>query len=179
MTQTARLYGGSMYELAAEEQLTDTVMEQMNEIRQLFRDNPDYVKLLGEPSIPKKERTDMIEAAFGAQAERYLVNFLKLLCERNILMEYAGCCEEFTRRYNADHNIAEAVVTSAVTLSGEQMAALKAKLEKISGKTVSLIQKKNPTVLAGLRVELEGKQLDGTVQGRLSGISRKLNELIV
>ena len=141
MTQTARLYGGSMYELAAEEQLTDTVMEQMNEIRQLFRDNPDYVKLLGEPSIPKKERTDMIEAAFGAQAERYLVNFLKLLCERNILMEYAGCCEEFTRRYNADHNIAEAVVTSAVTLSGEQMAALKAKLEKISGKTVSLIQK--------------------------------------
>ena len=154
-------------------------MEQMNEIRQLFRDNPDYVKLLGEPSIPKKERTDMIEAAFGAQAERYLVNFLKLLCERNILMEYAGCCEEFTRRYNADHNIAEAVVTSAVTLSGEQMAALKAKLEKISGKTVSLIQKKDPTVLAGLRVELEGKQLDGTVQGRLSGISRKLNELIV
>ena len=121
----------------------------------------------------------MIEAAFGAQAERYLVNFLKLLCERNILMEYAGCCEEFTRRYNADHNIAEAVVTSAVTLSGEQMAALKAKLEKISGKTVSLIQKKDPTVLAGLRVELEGKQLDGTVQGRLSGISRKLNELIV
>lgn len=179
MTQTARLYGGSMYELAAEEQLTDTVMEQMNEIRQLFRDNPDYVKLLGEPSIPKKERTDIIEAAFGAQAERYLVNFLKLLCERNILMEYAGCCEEFTRRYNADHNIAEAVVTSAVTLSGEQMAALKAKLEKISGKTVSLIQKKDPTVLAGLRVELEGKQLDGTVQGRLSGISRKLNELIV
>ena len=179
MTQTARLYGGSMYELAAEEQLTDTVMEQMNEIRQLFRDNPDYVKLLGEPSIPKKERTDMIEAAFGAQTERYLVNFLKLLCERNILMEYAGCCEEFTRRYNADHNIAEAVVTSAVTLSGEQMAALKAKLEKISGKTVSLIQKKDPTVLAGLRVELEGKQLDGTVQGRLSGISRKLNELIV
>ena len=179
MTQTARLYGGSMYELAAEEQLTDTVMEQMNEIRQLFRENPDYVKLLGEPSIPKKERTEMIESAFGAQAERYLVNFLKLLCERNILMEYAGCCEEFTRRYNADHNIAEAVVTSAVTLSGEQMAALKAKLEKISGKTVSLIQKKDPAVLAGLRVELEGKQLDGTVQGRLSGISRKLNELIV
>ena len=179
MTQTARLYGGSMYELAAEEQLTDTVMEQMNEIRQLFRENPDYVKLLGEPSIPKKERTEMIESAFGAQAERYLVNFLKLLCERNILMEYAGCCDEFTRRYNADHNIAEAVVTSAVTLSGEQMAALKAKLEKISGKTVSLIQKKDPAVLAGLRVELEGKQLDGTVQGRLSGISRKLNELIV
>lgn len=40
-------------------------------------------------------------------------------------MEFAGCCEEFTRRYNADHGIAEAVVTSAVALNAEQMAALK------------------------------------------------------
>ena len=46
MTQIARLYGGSMYDLAAQEQLTDTVMEQMQVIRQLFRENPDYVKLL-------------------------------------------------------------------------------------------------------------------------------------
>lgn len=179
MTQIARLYGGSLYELAAEEQLTGVVMEQMNEVRQLFRENPDYLKLLGEPSIPKEERTGLIETAFGSQAERYLVNFLKLLCERNILAEYAGCCEEFTRRYNADNGIAEAVVTSAVALSEDQMAALKAKLEKISGKKISLIQKTDASVLAGLRVELEGKLLDGTVQSRMSGISRKLNEIIV
>lgn len=179
MTQIARLYGGSMYELAAQEQLTDTVLEQMQVIRQLFRENPDYVRLLSEPSIPKEERADLLETAFGNKAERYLVNFLKLLCDRGILGDYAGCCEEYTRRYNADHNIATAVVTSAVALSDEQMAALKDKLEKISGKTVSLTQKKDPTVLAGLRVELEGKQLDGTVKSRLDGLSRKLNELII
>ena len=179
MTQIARLYGGSMYDLAAEEQLTDTVMEQMQEIRQLFRENTDYVKLLSEPSIPKEERTGLLENAFGTEAERYLVNFLKLLCERGILGEYAGCCEEYTRRYNADHNIVPAVVTSAVTLTEAQMAALKEKLEKISGKSVTLTQKKDPTVLAGLKVELEGKQLDGTVKSRLDGLSRKLNELIV
>ena len=98
MTQIARLYGGSMYDLAAEEQLTDTVLEQMQTIRQLFRENPDYVKLLSEPSIPKEERTKLLDTAFGTEAERYLVNFLKLLCERGILGEYSGCCEEFTRR---------------------------------------------------------------------------------
>lgn len=179
MTQTARLYGGSLYDLAAEEQLTDTVMQQMKEVRTLFRENPDYLRLLGEPSIPKEERTKLIEEAFGSQAERYFVNFIKLLCERNLLGEYAGCCEEFTRRYNADNNIAEAVVTSAVALSESQMEALKARLEKLSGKQVSLIQKTDSSVVAGLRVEIEGKQLDGTVQSRLSGISKKLNEIIV
>ena len=150
MTQIARLYGSSMYDLAAEEQLTDTVLEQMQTIRQLFRENPDYVKLLSEPSIPKEERTKLLDTAFGTEAER-----------------------------NMDHNIATAVVTSAVALTDEQMAALKDKLEKISGKTVTLTQKTDPTVLAGLKVELEGRQLDGTVKSRLDDLSRKLNELIV
>ena len=179
MTQTARLYGGSLYDLAVEEKLADTILEEMKEIRDIFRENPDYVKLLSEPSIPKEERIKLIEEAFGGQAERYLVNFIKLLCERSLLGEYAGCCEAFTRRYNADQGIAEAVVTSAVALSEAQMTALREKLEKISGKKISLVQKTDPSVLAGLRVELEGKQLDGTVQGRLSGISKKLSEIIV
>lgn len=134
MTQYARLYGGSLYDLAAEENLTDAIGEQMKEIRNLFRENPDYVKLLCEPSVPKTERTKLIEEAFGGQAERYLVNFMKLLCERNLLGEFAGCCEEFTRRYHADHGIAEAVVTSAVALSDAQLTALKAKLEKSAEK---------------------------------------------
>ena len=163
MTQTARLYGSSLYELAAEEQLTDVLMEQMEEVRQLFRENPEYVKLLGEPSIPGEKREELLEQAFGGQAQRYLVNFLK----------------EFRRRYNEDHNIAEALVTSAVALSETQMEALKARLEKISGKQVLLTQKTDPKVVAGLRVELEGRQLDGTVQGRLSEMSKKLNEVIV
>ena len=44
MTQYARLYGGSLYDLAAEENLTDAIGEQMKEIRVIFRENPDYVK---------------------------------------------------------------------------------------------------------------------------------------
>ena len=179
MTKTARLYGGSLYDLAAEEQLTGIIMEQMMEIRQLFRDNPDYVKLLGEPSIRKGERIDLIEQAFGAQAERYLVNFIKVLCERNLLGDFGGCCEEFTRRFNADNGISEAVVTSAIALNDAQMTALKEKLEKISGKKISLVQKIDKSVMAGLLVEIEGKQLDGTVASRMTGISKKLNEIIV
>ena len=149
------------------------------EIRQLFRDNPDYVKLLGEPSIPQAERIDLIEKAFGAQAERYLVNFIKVLCERNLLGDFGGCCEEFTRRFNADNGISEAVVTSAIALNDAQMTALKEKLEKISGKKISLVQKIDKSVMAGLLVEIEGKQLDGTVASRMTGISKKLNEIIV
>lgn len=177
MTEYARVYGGSLYDLASEEKLTDAILNEMQEIREIFRANPDYLKLLSEPSVKKNERTDLIEKAFGAEAERYLVNFLKILCEKNILREYEGCVEEFTRRYNADHNIAEAVVTSAVELSDSQKQALKDKLEKVSGKTVSLVTRVNPALVAGIKVELEGVEMDGSVSGRLNDISKKLSEM--
>ncbi|MCF0133289.1 MAG: ATP synthase F1 subunit delta [Blautia sp.] len=179
MTQTAKVYGGSMYDLAAEESLSDVILEQMEQIRGIFRENPEYQSLLSNPSIPKEKRAELIDEAFGTQAERYLVNFLKLLCDRGILQEYAGCCEEYRRRYNVANGIAEAVVTSAVALSKEQMCALQEKLEKTIGKKLSVSQKVDPSVLAGIRVEVEGKLLDGTVQGRLAGISRKLQDTVI
>lgn len=56
MTETARVYGGSLYELAAEEHLEEEILSEMKEIRALFRENPEYPRLLSEPSIPRKER---------------------------------------------------------------------------------------------------------------------------
>ncbi|MGN0372536.1 MAG: ATP synthase F1 subunit delta [Enterocloster sp.] len=179
MTKTAKLYGGSLYDLAADEKLTESVMEEMAEVRKLFKENPDYLRLLSEPSIPKAERIALLDKAFGGQVQPYLLNFLKLLCENGMLREFSDCCREFKARYNKDHNIAEAVVTSAVALTEEQAAALKARLEAMSKKTVMLVQKVDSQVLGGIRVELEGKQLDGTAQGRLNALRRKVTEIIV
>ncbi|MCR5330971.1 MAG: ATP synthase F1 subunit delta [Lachnospiraceae bacterium] len=179
MTERAGIYGGSLYDLAAEENLTESIKDQLLEVKAIFRENPEYLRLLSEPAIKKAERLDLIDKAFGGSCEKYLINFIKLLCERGLLGEFEGCCDTFVKRFNVDHNIAEAVVTSAVRLTDSQLASLKAKLEARSGKSVSLIQKLDPKVLAGIKVELEGVQLDGTVSGRLSGIGRKLDEAVL
>lgn len=179
MTKTAKLYGGSLYDLAADEKLTDKMLEEMEEVRKIFKENQDYLTLLSEPSIPKAERVSLIDQAFGGQVELYLLNFLKLLCENGMLREFNDCCREFRARYNEAHNIAEAVVTSAVALTKEQVQALTARLEKMSNKTIMLTQKVDSRVIGGLRVELEGMQLDGTAQGRLSSLRKKVTEIIV
>ena len=167
------------WESAYEEKLTEEILPQMEQIMALFKENPDYLTLLSEPSIPKTERVGLLDKAFEGQLSLYLLNFLKLLCESGMLREYRDSCRQFKARYNEDHNIAEAVVTTAVALTEAQAQALKERLEKISGKTVLLTQKTDSTVLGGIRVELEGKQLDGTVQERLSSLKKKVTEIIV
>ena len=130
MTKTAKIYGDSLYDLAAEEKLTEEILPQMEQVAVLFKENPDYLTLLSEPSIPKTERVGLLDKAFEGQLSLYLLNFLKLLCESGMLREYRDSCRQFKARYNEDHNIAEAVVTTAVALTEAQAQALKERLEK-------------------------------------------------
>lgn len=179
MTKAAKLYGGSLYDLAAEEGLTEGMLEELTGIEKILEENPAYLQLLGEPSVPKAERIGLLDQAFSGQVQPYVLNFLKILCENGMLRSYSGCCREFKARYNEDHNIAEATVTSAVPLTQEQLAALRDKLEAMSSKTILLTQKTDSQVLGGLRVEFEDYALDGTAQGRLSELRRKITNIIV
>ena len=177
MTNTAGLYGGSLYDLAKEEGIAREVLEQAVQIRALFRENPAYISLLSEPSISLEERCGLIDKAFGECTEKYLLNFMKLLCERGHLKEYAFCCEEFERRYNEDNHIAKAEARCAVALTDAQKKALTARLEKVTGKTVHLTAVVDPSVIGGLLVSIDGKQLDGTLKGRMDSLSRKIEQV--
>jgi F-type H+-transporting ATPase subunit delta len=179
MTTAWGLYGQSLYDLAAEEKADDQIMEELEAVRGIFRENPDYITLLSEPSIPGKNRIQLLDDAFGGQIHPYLLNFLKILVEKGMLRGFSTCCSAYRKSYNRDHGIYEAIVTGAVPLSEDQAQALQAKLEKVSGKKVLLTRRVDARVLGGLSVELDGKLFDGTVGGRLDEIRRRVTETVL
>ena len=132
MTETAKMYGGSLYDLAAEEGLETRILGELDEVQQLLKQNPDYLRLLSTPSIPKKERCGLLDEAL------------------------------------------EATAISAVPLTEQQRAALHAKLENLTGKTIDLKTKVDAKVLGGIRLDIEGTELDGTVQNRLASLRRDI-----
>ncbi len=77
MTQYARLYGGSLYDLAAEENLTRRHRGADEDRSGIFSGEPRLSELcfLSHP-FPKTERTKAHwRTLLAGQAERYLVNF--------------------------------------------------------------------------------------------------------
>ena len=94
MTELAKRYGGSLYELAAEEALTDTILQDLALAESCCKQEPDYLRLLQTPSIPKKERCGLLEQAF-TRMHPYVVNFLRILCEEDLLGELSGCLDAY------------------------------------------------------------------------------------
>ena len=174
MTETARMYGGSLYDLAAEEGLEARILGELDETVALFKANPDYLHLLSTPSIPKRERCGLLDEALRDQVHLYVLNFLKILCEKGTLRELSGCARAYRVRYNQAHGILEATAISAVPLTEQQRAALHAKLESLTGKTIDLKTKVDAKVLGGIRLDIEGTELDGTVQNRLASLRRDI-----
>jgi len=174
MTEIARMYGGSLYDLAAEEGLETRILDELDEAAKLIRDDPEYLRLLSTPSIPKKERCALLDEAFRGQVHLYVLNFLKILCENGTLRELPGCARAYRIRYNAAHGILEATATTAVAMTEQQAKSLHEKLEKLTGKTIDLKTKVDPAVLGGIRLDIEGTELDGTVHNRLSALRRDI-----
>ena len=135
MTETARMYGGSLYDLAAEEGLDERILGELDGVTALLNGDAEYLHLLSIPSIPKKERCALLDEAFRGQVHLYVLNFMKLLCEKGALRELPGCVRAYRLRYNEAHGILEATAVSAVPLTAEQTRRLHEKLEKVTGRS--------------------------------------------
>ena len=96
-TDVAKVYGGALYDLAAEEGLEDELLTQQQTLTQVLAAEPQWLRLLAIPSIPKPERTALLDEAL-AGVHPYLVNFSKILCERESIGELPACFKEYRRR---------------------------------------------------------------------------------
>ena len=179
MTEVAKTYGGALYELSVEEKNSEVLLEELKVLAEAFGENPEFVKLLKTPALKKEERIAVVDQSFSGKINVNVLNFIKILLEKNYLDDFKGCVEEFRNRFNLDNNIEEVTAVTAVPLSEELAAKLIEKLEKLSGKKVLLQNRVDTSVLGGVRLEMNGTQYEGTVQQQLEGIRRKLNETII
>ncbi len=179
MTQTAQTYGESLYELALEEQLSTEVLEQLQMAVRLFRENPDYAKLLTTPSIPKAERCSILDESFRGRVHPYLLNFMKILVENGTIRQLSGCEQAYRTRYNADNGILEITAITAVPLTPELAQRLSSRLEEQTGKTIHMTNRVDADVIGGVRLEMAGKRLDGTIRNRLDEIQNLLRSTAV
>lgn len=170
MTELAREYGEGLYILSAEESISAEILEELDSLVKCFKQQPQFLHLLQNMSLEKSERLAIIDNTLRDQVHIYVLNFLKLLCERGIISELSGCTEAFRTKYYQDHDITEAWVTTASPMTDEQRSALLTRLEEKTGHRIVLKEKLDASIIDGILLEMDGKRLDDTLAHRLKEI---------
>ena len=179
MTQVANTYAQALYSLTREEGLEKQILEEMTVLQQAFDGEPAFVKLLSVPNLSKEERCAILDDSFRGKIHGYLLNFMKILTEKGYARHFADCCKAYKEQYNDDHGIITVTAVSAVALNQEQKDKLSVKLGRITGKTIELQNRVDPEVLGGIRLDYDGKRVDGTVQNRLESVRALLKNTVL
>ena len=179
MTEVGSVYAEALYSLAREEGLSDAILQQLKTLDSCFAQEPDFLRLLGAPNLPKSERCQILDNSFRGQVEPYLLNFLKILTEKGYIRQFPNCVKAYRDLYNQDNGILPVTAITAVALTDAQRAKLTEKLHKITGKQIELLNKLDPTVLGGMRLDYDGKRVDDTVSHRLDAVRSMLQNTVL
>lgn len=179
MTQAGTVYGEALYGLCLEENVTSQVLGQLQVLRQSFASQPDYIRLLSSPALPKEERCRILDQGFRGKVHPYVLNFLKILTEKGYIRHFGDCCEAFRAKYNLDNGILPVTAVTAFELTQVQSQRLLEKLSFVTGKTIELTNRVDPAVLGGIRLDYDGKRVDDTIRNRLDSIRSLLNNTVL
>ena len=176
MAQISKEYAEALFALACEEQQEEKFLDALNTVEKLLVEEPEYAALLSSPGIPLGDRLEALESALAGVVPEYVLSWMQLLCEKGRIGAFSECVKEYKALLAAKQSVVTARVTSAVELTNEEAAALKEKLEKISGHTVLLDRSTDASLLGGLIVEIEGKVLDGSLRHRLHMVKEVMEQ---
>ena len=179
MAGVGSVYGEALYTLAREEGLSQAILQQLKVLDSCFAAEPDFLRLLGAPNLPKAERCQILDDSFRGKEEAYVLNFLKILTEKGYMRYFSDCVKAYRELYNQDNGILPVTAVTAVPMTDKQVAALTMKLQQITGKRIELVSKLDPNVLGGMRLDYDGKRVDDTVAHRMDAVRNMLKNTVL
>ena len=175
MTTTSKEYAEALFELAAGAGKLEETSEGLVTVESALTQTPEYKALLASPAIGREARLKALDDAFGGKVPEVLMGVLRMMVARGhvgAVDQMARDYEELRREYRGE---SMARVLSAVPLKESEAVAIRAELEKRFGHGISIQCEVDPSLIGGVRVEVEGRVIDGSIRNKLEQIKDVMN----
>jgi F-type H+-transporting ATPase subunit delta len=178
LTQIARPYASALFDLARNENQLAQVETGLSDISRLIGESEDFSRYLRSPVIPGDVKASALDALLGKAKVNPLVgNFLRIVARNGRLFALDQIIVSFRELAAAARGEASADVTSAAPLTSEQAAALSETLKQKLGKTVTLNQFVDPSLIGGLQVKVGSQMIDSSLKTKLAAMKIAMKEV--
>jgi F-type H+-transporting ATPase subunit delta len=171
----AGTYGDALFELAMEENRTDSLMQEILMLQTVLEENKDFEKILMHPEIPKEEKLQVIETVFKGRISDALTGFLKVVVTKERYKDLPDIFAYFIARVKEYKKIGVAQVTSAVPLGEDQKKRIEQKLlETTPYETMEIEYKVDESKIGGLMIRIGDRVVDSTIRSKLAHLTGSL-----
>jgi len=170
----SKRYAKAVLLLADEAKQSEKILVELRGIRSTIEASSELRTVLSSPVIKPEKKGAVIKSVFPA-ASVLTVQLIELLAARQKLSLLPEIASTFEDLYNDANGIAEVILTSVEPLDDAQTLSVKTALESKTGKTVSIRQALDPTLLGGITVQLGDTMYDGSVRHSLEKLDMLLH----
>lgn len=142
-------------------------------VRERLRADPELSAALRDPALSFEQKQELVAKIIPVEAGQEVRNFLFLLLKKGQI-DLLEVVTEFQRLAEGGSRRRVAQVTSAVPLTGEEQAALQARLKARFGGDLDFRFTVDPAVLGGVIVRVGDQVIDGSVAGKLDALRESL-----
>ncbi len=173
-TILARRYAKALFSLGQENGENKKYSESLDAIAELYREDI-ILDALVNPLYPLDVRQKvMAKIAESAGGDSYLTRFLSLLVEKKRAVILPDIAIEMQAMVDEEQNICHGSVVSAVELDEELKGKVRKKLEQLTGKTVMLATRVDPSIIGGIVAKVGDLVLDGSIKTQLHGLKEAI-----
>ena len=174
----AGTYGDALFELAVEQNLTDSLMQEIDFLQTVLKENSDFEKILMHPEIPKQKKLQLIENVFKGRISDALTGFLRIVVTKGRYENLPDIFAYFIARVKEYKKIGIAQVVSAIPLRDEQKQKIEQKLlETTHYETMEIDYKVEESSICGLMIRIGDRVVDSTIRSKLSALTGSLMKI--
>jgi F-type H+-transporting ATPase subunit delta len=167
-----RRYADAAFEIGIRDGTVEVWRRELDAAAEMVR-NEQVLDVLANPAIPLDQRLEATQRAF-AKLSQPVRNLILLLVRRGRIEQLPRVAAEFARRDDERNGLVHATATSAAPLGAEEIRAIAARLEQLTGARVGLETNVDPSILGGVVVRIGDRLIDGSVRGRLERLRGRL-----
>jgi F-type H+-transporting ATPase subunit delta len=177
MSVVHRTYARSLFQAAKEAGRVPAVRQDLDDFVEACRTVPELDELLRNPNLDRRAKTAAVDAV-AAGGDPLVLNFLRLLVEKNRAGDVDQIAEEFERMAAADEGELSVELTTAFELSDEEARAIVGQIEQRSGRRVDATRTVDAHLIGGMVLQIGSRRVDASVRGRIDQLGRDLRTRI-
>lgn len=167
-------YAQALIELVSDNLSKEDILKELLDITESVKGSSDLNKVMTSPVISDDEKKNVISKLFENTTNKVILNFLKLLIDKNRFSMLESITKEYKNEINRLNNLLSINVTSAIDLTEDEKSAIKDKLSNILNKNIELEWATNPDIIAGLVFEVGDNIIDNSLRHKLQDLSRNI-----
>ena len=167
-------YAKALFEVARAEGTLDEVEDELFRFARSYESSDALRNAMTDEHVPAARREAIVEDLLGGRATPTTVQLVSMVVGAGRGRDLPAIIDRLVLRASAAKQLDVAEVRTAVALTDDQQARLKAALANATGKQVNLKIVVDPSVMGGIVATVGDTVIDDTVRTRIDQLKSRL-----